>query len=71
MQHLRTQGIGSQVLYIPVHLQPYYRKKYGYKIGKCPNAEAYYAKALSLPLFPMMSDSDIEHVIQTVKQLMQ
>jgi UDP-4-amino-4,6-dideoxy-N-acetyl-beta-L-altrosamine transaminase len=69
MESLRDQGVGSQVLYIPVHLQPYYRKEFGYAVGKCPKAEAYYEKALSLPLFPKMSDADVDLVIQTVKNL--
>jgi UDP-4-amino-4,6-dideoxy-N-acetyl-beta-L-altrosamine transaminase len=69
MQRLREQGVGSQVLYIPVHLQPYYRKEFGYAVGKCPNAEAYYEKALSLPLFPKMTDADVDTVIRCVQQL--
>jgi perosamine synthetase len=69
MQRLRDQGVSSQVLYIPVHLQPYYRNQYGYGLGKCPNAEAYYKQALSLPLFPKMSDADVDTVIRSVKQL--
>jgi UDP-4-amino-4,6-dideoxy-N-acetyl-beta-L-altrosamine transaminase len=69
MQRLREQGVGSQVLYIPVHLQPYYRKEFGYAMGKCPNAEAYYGKALSLPIFPKMSEADVETVICRVKAL--
>ena len=71
MLKLRELGVGSQVLYIPVYLQPYYQEQFGYKPGKCPNAEAYYEQALSLPLFPKMSDADVEHVIHSVKQLAQ
>lgn len=69
MATLREAGVGSQVLYIPVYLQPWYRETYGYTVGKCPNAEAYYAKALSLPLYPTMSDEDVETVVKAVKQL--
>lgn len=69
MQRLRDQGVGSQVLYIPVHLQPYYRNQYGYGVGKCPKAEAYYEQTLSLPLFPSMSPADVDTVINSVKQL--
>ncbi|CAA6676536.1 MULTISPECIES: UDP-4-amino-4,6-dideoxy-N-acetyl-beta-L-altrosamine transaminase [unclassified Lentimonas] len=69
MQRLREQGIGSQVLYIPVYLQPYYRNTYGYKQGKCPIAESVYEKTLSLPLFPRMSDTDVETVIHRVRNL--
>ena len=71
MADLRAQGIGTQVLYIPVHLQPWYQETYGYEVGKCPNSEAYYEKALSLPLFPRMSDADVDTVIRCVQQLAQ
>ena len=69
MAELRTQMIGSQVLYIPVHLQPYYRNTYGYQAGKCPEAEAYYTEALSLPLYPRMTGLDVDRVISAVKNL--
>ncbi len=63
---LRDAGIGTQVHYIPVHLQPYYRRAYGYASGKCPVAEAYYRRCLSLPLFPSMTDADVASVIEGV-----
>ena len=69
MAVLREQGVGTQVLYIPVHLQPWYRKTYGYAPGKCPNAEAFYTQALSLPLYPALTDDDVQHVIQAVRAL--
>ncbi len=62
MRALLEAGIGSQVHYIPLHLQPYYRERYGPL--SLPGAEAYYARQLSLPLFPAMSDSDPERVVQ-------
>jgi dTDP-4-amino-4,6-dideoxygalactose transaminase len=61
MNRLRSEGIGTQVHYIPVHHQPYYRERYG-KID-LPGADAYYSKCLSLPLFPAMSDSDVDRVV--------
>ncbi len=69
MQELREQGVGTQVLYIPVYLQPWYRRTYGYAPRKCPKAEEFYARALSLPLFPAMSNADVENVIDAVKSL--
>ncbi len=71
MQTLREQGVGTQVLYIPVHLQPWYRKTYGYEIGKCPAAESFYQKALSLPLYPAMTDQDVDDVIRCVHSVLQ
>lgn len=66
MDELRSKGIGTQVLYIPVHLQPWYRQTYGYAPGKCPNAEAFYAQALSLPLYPALTDADVDRVIDSL-----
>jgi len=67
MVDLRERGIGTQVHYIPVHFQPYYRNKYGYTPGKCPVAEAYYQRCLSLPLYPSMTNADVEQVIEAVR----
>jgi len=69
MASLRAAGVGTQVLYIPVHLQPWYRRTYGYGPGKCPHAEAFYARALSLPLFSAMTEHDVATVIEAVRQL--
>jgi dTDP-4-amino-4,6-dideoxygalactose transaminase len=69
MTDLRSHGVGSQVLYIPVHLQPWYRRTFGYGHGKCPVAEAFYGHALSLPLFPAMTDGDVAQVISAVQAL--
>jgi UDP-4-amino-4,6-dideoxy-N-acetyl-beta-L-altrosamine transaminase len=68
MDELRSKGVGSQVLYIPVYLQPYY-KKLGFKAGLCPKAEAFYEKALSLPLFPKMSKEEFNLVEKTFKEV--
>ncbi len=67
MTELREQGLGSQVLYIPVHLQPWYRKTYDYHFGKCSVAENFYLNTLSLPLFPDMTDEDASSVIQSIR----
>lgn len=69
MNELREHGVGTQVHYIPVHLQPYYRNKYGYAPGKCPTAEAYYTHCLSLPLYPDLTDADVQRVIAGVKEV--
>ena len=66
MAELLKKGVGSQVHYIPVHTQPYYAAKYGYKKGDFPVAENYYDRCLSLPLFPAMTDEDIQKVIGVV-----
>ncbi|MEF2968101.1 UDP-4-amino-4,6-dideoxy-N-acetyl-beta-L-altrosamine transaminase [Paenibacillus sp. M1] len=63
---LRTLNIGVHVHYIPVYLQPFYRKM-GYAAGLCPNAETYYQTAMTIPLFPKMKDQDIKDVIDAIK----
>ena len=63
---LKNDNIFCQVHYIPIYWQPYYAEKYGYERGRCPDAEVYYSQCLSLPLFPAMSDGDIQRVINRV-----
>ena len=62
---LRTKGIYSQVHYIPVHTLPYYQQL-GWKQGDFPIAEQYYAKCLSLPMYPSLTDEQLYFVINTV-----
>jgi UDP-4-amino-4,6-dideoxy-N-acetyl-beta-L-altrosamine transaminase len=64
MQTLKSDGIGSQVHYLPVHRQPYYVRHCG-EIA-LPGADAYYARCLSLPLFPSMTDDDVARVVVAV-----
>jgi len=68
MKLLGAKQVGSQVLYIPVYHQPFYRKL-GYKKGLCPQAEKYYEKALSLPLYPGLSSFQINRVIKSLKRI--
>ncbi len=70
MNDLRARGIGSQVHYIPIHLQPYYRKLYGFTSGMYPQAESYYEQALSLPMYPDLSDEDIEYVVASLEDIL-
>jgi perosamine synthetase len=66
---LRAEGIGVNVHYIPVHLHPFYRERFGTGPGLCPVAEAAYERILTLPLFPRMSDGDVEDVIAAVRKV--
>jgi len=66
---LRAEGIGVNVHYIPVHLHPFYQKNYGTKPGICPVAEQAYERMLSLPMFPRMSDEDVQSVIDAVSKV--
>ena len=62
---LRDAGIGANLHYIPVYRQPYYREL-GFGQGHCPNAEAYYAEAISLPMYATLSDEEQRQVIDAV-----
>jgi len=66
---LRAQGIGVGVHYIPVHLHPFYRQRFGTAPGLCPVAEAAYEEILSLPLFPAMTDADVAGVVGAVEKV--
>ena len=68
--NLREKGIGVNVHYIPVHLQPYYQSM-GFSEGDFPEAERYYSEAISLPLFPGMSEDEHTYVIRTLKEVLQ
>ncbi|MCH7564385.1 MAG: UDP-4-amino-4,6-dideoxy-N-acetyl-beta-L-altrosamine transaminase [Gemmatimonadetes bacterium] len=60
---LRDEGIGVNVHYVPIHLHSFYRRRFGTGPGLCPVAEAAYERILSLPIFPRMTDDDVEDVI--------
>ena len=69
MNRLQIEGIGTQVLYIPVHLHPYYRDRYGFAPGNFPVAESYYRRALALPLYQSLTDSEQDRVVEIVQKL--
>jgi UDP-4-amino-4,6-dideoxy-N-acetyl-beta-L-altrosamine transaminase len=67
---LRAQGIGVNLHYIPVHIQPHYERM-GFKIGDCPEAEQYYAEAISLPMYQTLSDESQDQVVLTLMKILQ
>jgi perosamine synthetase len=67
---LRAENIGVNVHYVPVHLHPYYRERFGYKPGAYPVAEDAYERLISLPMFHGMSDQDVDDVIRAVNKVM-
>lgn len=69
IQMLSEENIGTSVHFIPVHLHPYYRDRYGYKRGDFPRAEAVYDRIISLPLYPKMSPADVRDVINAVRRV--
>jgi len=69
-EKLRRADIGVQVHYIPVHLQPYYRKNFGYKEGDYKKAERYYRQTISMPLYPALKDKEISYVTDTLRKVL-
>jgi perosamine synthetase len=67
---LRSEGIGVNVHYIPVHLHPFYRKRFGTGPGLCPEAEAAYEQIISLPIYSNMSDASVDEVIKAVHKIL-
>ena len=67
---LRAENIGVNVHYIPVHLHPYYRDRFGYQGGEYPVAESAYERLISLPMFHSMTDQDVEDVIRAVTKVL-
>jgi perosamine synthetase len=66
---LRQNGIGVNVHYVPVHLHPYYRKKLGSAPGDFPAAELMYEKILSLPMYPNMTDAQVNEVVEKISRV--
>jgi len=69
MLKLKEKGIETSILYKPIHLQPYYRKLFGFTKGYLPVAELLGERTLALPLYSCMSTQDIEYVVETLKQV--
>ena len=66
---LRRESIGVNVHYIPVHLHPFYRERFGLGRGLCPKAEEAYESMLTLPLFAAMTPGDVRDVVDAVTKV--
>jgi dTDP-4-amino-4,6-dideoxygalactose transaminase len=71
MRLLREENIGASVHFIPLHLHPYYRERFGYRPTDFPNALQAYRRAISLPLYPRMSEGDVWDVIRAVRRIVE
>jgi len=69
IEELKARNIGTSVHFIPIHLHPYYRDKYGYKPDDFPVAFREFQRIISLPLYPRMSDEDVQDVIDAVSDV--
>ena len=71
MKKLADKGIGSQVLYIPIFMQPYYQKKYKFNYKHFSNSISYYEKALSIPIFFDIKKKELKFVSKSIKEILQ
>jgi dTDP-4-amino-4,6-dideoxygalactose transaminase len=71
IEELRKRKIGASVHFIPLHLQPYYRDTYGYRRGDFPESEQAYDRAVSLPIYPRMTEDDVQDVIDAVREIVE
>jgi dTDP-4-amino-4,6-dideoxygalactose transaminase len=71
IEDLKQAGIGTSVHFIPLHLHSFFQQRYGYGNGDFPNAEDAYERAISLPIYPGMSNADVEHVANAIKRIVQ
>jgi len=68
-EKMKQKGFGLQVHYIPVHTQPFYKKNYNFKLGDYPLAENFYYRAVSVPLYPSLSDEEVEKLAENMVAL--
>jgi dTDP-4-amino-4,6-dideoxygalactose transaminase len=69
VQELRAENIGTSVHFIPIHFHPHFRATLGYREGQFPHAEDAYRRAVTLPLFPRMSEGDVDDVCAAVRKI--
>lgn len=69
IHELKEQGIGTSVHFIPLHLHPHYQNAYGYRAGDFPVAEAQFHRCISLPIYPRMSEENVQQVIEVVTEI--
>jgi perosamine synthetase len=71
IDELKSRGIGTSVHFIPLHVHPYYRDTFGYQPQDYPNAFAAFERIISLPIYPKMSDQDVERVVKAVREVVE
>jgi len=68
-EKMRESNIGLQVHYIPIHTQPYYKNNFGFNEGDFPLAEEFYKNEVSIPIYPLLENDDLEFIVKTIKEL--
>jgi dTDP-4-amino-4,6-dideoxygalactose transaminase len=71
IERMYEQGIGCSVHYIPLHLHPYWRERYGLKPEQFPHSQRAYERMVSLPLYTKMSDADADRVVAAVRKALE
>ena len=71
IEALRQKNIGTSVHFIPLHLHPYYRNTFGYRPGVFANASAVFERIISLPIYPKMTDADVNDVVEAVRSIVE
>ena len=69
IKKLNQAGIGTSVHFIPLHIMTYYKKKYNFKNNDFPNAFLNYQLSISIPIYPDLSDNQVERIIDTIKEI--
>src|SRR5262249_15125068 len=69
MNAIQSENVGIGVHFRAVHLHPYYQQAFGFRRGDFPNAEYFSDRAISLPLYPRMSDADADDVVEAVRKV--
>jgi UDP-4-amino-4,6-dideoxy-N-acetyl-beta-L-altrosamine transaminase len=70
IRRMQGKGIGCSVHFIPLHLHPFYKNRFGFKKGNFPDAEWIYEREVSLPLYPKMKEEDLRYVIGNIKEIL-
>jgi perosamine synthetase len=71
IEALKERGVGTSVHFIPLHLHPYYRDTFGYARDDFPQASEVFERIMSLPIYPRMTDADVGHVVEAVREIAQ
>lgn len=70
IEEMKEKGIGLSVHFIPLHLQEFYKKTFGYVGGEFPNTEEVYRKIVSLPIYPSLTSSEVDYIINSIKEIL-
>lgn len=70
IEEMKDKGIGLSVHFIPLHLQPFYKKQFGYVGGEFPNAEEVYKKIVSLPIYPSLTRYETDYIIKSIREIL-